>query len=110
MPHGCDIYAYDPATGRENRYSASTRSHSELHPTYWRGHMAFVRYYGSGADPRPVVYTRRGRPIGVLTVDEPRAFARLRREIETTFSNQTNDRSSNGLHPEDRYERLQRTR
>lgn len=57
-----------------------------------------------------VVYTRRGRPIGVLTVDEPRAFARLRREIETTFSNQTNDRSSNGLHPEDRYERLQRTR
>jgi NADPH-dependent 2,4-dienoyl-CoA reductase/sulfur reductase-like enzyme len=65
-------------------------------------------------DPRErrfaVVYTREGRPVGALTVDEPRAFARLRREIETTFSNQTNDRSSNGLHTEDRQERLQRTR
>ena len=57
-----------------------------------------------------VVYTRGGRPVGALAVDEPRAFARLRREIETTFTNQTNDRSNDGLHPEDRQERLQRAR
>lgn len=65
-------------------------------------------------DPRErrfaVVYTLGGRPVGALTVDEPRAFARLRREIETTFSKQTNDRSSNGLHPENRQECLQRAR
>lgn len=61
VPRGCDVYAYDPATGRENRYDVSTGGHSEVHPTYWRGRIAFVRYYGSGADPHPVVYTRPAR-------------------------------------------------
>ena len=32
-----------------------------------------------------VVYTREGRPIGALTVNDPRAYARLRGEVETTF-------------------------
>jgi len=32
-----------------------------------------------------VAYTREGRPVGALAVNDPRAFARLRREIETTF-------------------------
>ena len=36
-----------------------------------------------------VVYTRGGRPVGALTVDDPRAFARLRREIDTTFGTQS---------------------
>ena len=33
----------------------------EVHPTYWDGRLAFVRYYGSGDHPHPVVYTRRTR-------------------------------------------------
>ncbi len=37
-----------------------------------------------------VVYTRRGRPVGALTVDEPRAFARLRREIERAHTSESN--------------------
>jgi hypothetical protein len=61
VPKGCDIYAYDPDTHRDNRYDASSASHSEVHPTYWRGRVAFVRYYGSASDPRPIVYTRRAR-------------------------------------------------
>ncbi len=61
VPRGCDIYAYDPDSHRENRYDASSSSHSDVHPTYWRGRVAFVRYYGSGDDPRPIVYTRRAR-------------------------------------------------
>lgn len=61
VPEGCDIYAYDPATHRENRYDASSSTESDVHPTYWRGRVAFVRYYGSGDDPQPVVYTRRAR-------------------------------------------------
>jgi hypothetical protein len=51
VPRGCDIYAYDPTTGRENRYEASTRSHSEVHPTYWRGRIAFGASCGSAAAP-----------------------------------------------------------
>ncbi|HEY7622309.1 MAG TPA: hypothetical protein VH834_21240 [Solirubrobacteraceae bacterium] len=59
VPTGCDVYAYNPRTHRENRYRFSTASHSEVHPTYWDGRVAFVRYYGSSADPHPVVHTRR---------------------------------------------------
>jgi hypothetical protein len=61
MPRGCDIFGYDPDSHHENRYRASTSAHSEVHPTYWRGRIAFVRYYGSGDDARPIVYTRRAR-------------------------------------------------
>ena len=57
-----------------------------------------------------VVYTRGGRPVGALTVDDPRAFARLRREIDTTFGTQSNGRSNDELHPANRQERLQRAR
>jgi hypothetical protein len=64
VPKGCDIYAYDPASHRENRYDASSPTESDVHPTYWRGRVAFVRYYGSGSDPRPVVYSRRARSAG----------------------------------------------
>jgi hypothetical protein len=61
VPSGCDVYAYDPASGRENRYDASSPTESEVHATYWKGRVAFVRYDGSGDDARPVVYTRRAR-------------------------------------------------
>lgn len=64
VPKGCDIYAYDPDSHHENRYDASSPTESDVHPTYWRGRVAFVRYYGSGDDPRPVVYTRRARSSG----------------------------------------------
>jgi hypothetical protein len=64
VPQGCDIYAYDPDSGRENRYDHSSPSESDVHPTYWRGRIGFVRYYGSGDDPRPVVYTRAATASG----------------------------------------------
>ncbi len=61
VPRGCDIYAYDPDFEVENRYDASSSSTSEVQPTYWRGRVAFVRYFGDADDPRPVVYTRRAK-------------------------------------------------
>lgn len=39
-----------------------------------------------------VTYTREGRPVGALTVNDPRAYARLRREIETTFDRETREK------------------
>lgn len=54
----CDLYAYNPATGREAPVHASDPGHADVHPTYWRGRLAWVRYYGTVSDPRPVVYTR----------------------------------------------------
>ena len=59
-----------------------------------------------------VVYTRRGRPVGALAVDDPRAFARLRKEIERahTKKNHEQERSNDELRPKDRQERLQRAR
>jgi NADPH-dependent 2,4-dienoyl-CoA reductase/sulfur reductase-like enzyme len=56
------------------------------------------------------VYTRAGRPVGALTVDDPRGFARLRREIHRTFSNESDERKDDELHPQNRHEPLQRTR
>ena len=42
---------------------------------------------GRPADRRfAVVYTRDGQPVGALTVDDPRAFARLRKEIDRTYA------------------------
>ena len=37
-----------------------------------------------------VVYTRAGRPVGVLAVDNPRAVARLRKEIDRTYAKESN--------------------
>ncbi|HSD24058.1 MAG TPA: FAD-dependent oxidoreductase [Solirubrobacterales bacterium] len=39
-----------------------------------------------------VVYTREGRPVGALTVNDPRAYARLRREVEATFGQQNTEK------------------
>jgi NADPH-dependent 2,4-dienoyl-CoA reductase/sulfur reductase-like enzyme len=39
-----------------------------------------------------VVYTREDRPVAALAVGRPRAFARLRREIESTYQNQAERR------------------
>jgi NADPH-dependent 2,4-dienoyl-CoA reductase/sulfur reductase-like enzyme len=41
-----------------------------------------------------VVYTREGRPVGALTVDSPRAFARLRKQIERTYTDQTDEKEA----------------
>jgi hypothetical protein len=61
VPQGCDIYAYDVISHREQRIDGADSARSEVHPTYWDGRLAFVRYYGSARDPHPVVYTRRTR-------------------------------------------------
>ena len=39
-----------------------------------------------------VAYTRQGRPVGALTVNDPRAYARLRREVERTFEQQNGEK------------------
>ncbi len=48
-----------------------------------------------------VVYTRGGRPVGALAVDDPRAFARLRKEIERAHAkkNHEHERSNDELRP-----------
>jgi NADPH-dependent 2,4-dienoyl-CoA reductase/sulfur reductase-like enzyme len=49
-----------------------------------------VRLEGApGARAFTVVYSRDGEPVGALTVDNPRAFARLRKEIERSHAEQT---------------------
>lgn len=49
-----------------------------------------VRLEGKpGARDFAVVYSRDGEPVGALTVDNPRAFARLRKRIERTHAKQT---------------------
>jgi NADPH-dependent 2,4-dienoyl-CoA reductase/sulfur reductase-like enzyme len=77
-------------------------------PTFWSDQYgARIQYVGHAdladeitvegkpADRRfAVVYTRRGRPVGALTVDEPRAFARLRREIERTYTLESSEKES----------------
>ncbi|MGA8217248.1 MAG: FAD-dependent oxidoreductase [Solirubrobacterales bacterium] len=37
-----------------------------------------------------VIYTREDRPVGALVVERPRAFARLRKEIERTYEEPSN--------------------
>jgi NADPH-dependent 2,4-dienoyl-CoA reductase/sulfur reductase-like enzyme len=39
-----------------------------------------------------VVYSREGSPVGALTVGNPRAFARLRKQIERSYANHTTDK------------------
>jgi NADPH-dependent 2,4-dienoyl-CoA reductase/sulfur reductase-like enzyme len=46
------------------------------------------------------VYTRGGRPCAVLTVNEPRAFARIRREIERAYASESSERSNDELSAE----------
>ena len=68
-------------------------------PSFWSDQYGLrIQYFGhaEGADAAPVegrpsdrdfavVYTREGQPVGALVVGRPRAFARLRKEIERTY-------------------------
>lgn len=56
----CDVYAFNPKTGREQRSKASDPKHGEHHATYWKGRLAFVRQYGDpdSEDSKQVVYQR----------------------------------------------------
>lgn len=54
----CDVYAFNPATGSEQRSKASDPAHGEHHATYWKGRLAFVREYGTSTKPKQVVYQR----------------------------------------------------
>ena len=75
-------------------------------PSFWSDqHGVRIQYFGYAdladeitVEGQPgdrrfaVAYTRRGRPVGVLTVDEPRAFARLRKEIERTYASESSEK------------------
>jgi NADPH-dependent 2,4-dienoyl-CoA reductase/sulfur reductase-like enzyme len=75
-------------------------------PSFWSDqHGVRIQYFGHAdladeltLEGRPsdrrfaVAYTRRGRPVGVLTVDEPRAFARLRKEIERAYASEPSEK------------------
>lgn len=54
----CDLYAYNPATGVEQRSKASDPAHDDLRPTYWKGALVFMREYGTAAKPHQIVYER----------------------------------------------------
>ena len=85
---------------------AITGDEPEPHPlpSFWSDQYGLrIQYVGhaEGADAarvegKPsdrdfaVVYTREGRPVGALVVGRPRAFARLRKEIERTYDQETN--------------------
>jgi NADPH-dependent 2,4-dienoyl-CoA reductase/sulfur reductase-like enzyme len=93
-------------------------------PSFWSDQYGVrIQYFGHAetademtVEGRPderrfaVVYTRGGRPVAALTVDDPRAFARLRREIERNYSRKSDERSNDELHTEGRPRRLQRAR
>jgi NADPH-dependent 2,4-dienoyl-CoA reductase/sulfur reductase-like enzyme len=77
-------------------------------PSFWSDQYGIrIQYFGHAdladeitVEGRPadrrfaVAYTRRGSPVGVLTVDDPRAFARLRKEIERAYASESSDESS----------------
>ena len=75
-------------------------------PSFWSDQYGIrIQYFGHAdladeitiegrpADRRfSVAYTRQGRPVGVLTVDEPRAFARIRKEIDRAFASESSEK------------------
>lgn len=42
----CDIFTFDPRTGKERRSPVSTKTGSERSASYWQGRIAFVRFTG----------------------------------------------------------------
>lgn len=54
----CDIYTFNPRTGREQRSKSSDPKHGEQQVTYWKGRLAFVRDYGTEKRSKQVVYQR----------------------------------------------------
>ena len=60
VPTGCDLFVYslERATGERPVDNANDPEHNDLAPTVWRGRIAWVRDYGRGSEPNPVVYTK----------------------------------------------------
>ncbi len=93
-------------------------------PSFWSDQYGIrIQYFGHAesaedaqVEGKPgerdfaVVYLRDERPVGALVVDNARAYARLRREIERTYDQTTKERNNDELHRQDRQERLQRPR
>jgi hypothetical protein len=60
VPRGCDlfVYALDGSTGERPVANANDPDHNDTNATIWRGRIAWVRDYGSGSEPNPIVYTK----------------------------------------------------
>ncbi len=60
VPTGCDLFVFSlaNATGERPVRNANDPGHNDMHPTLWRGRIAWARDYGSGSEPNPIVYTK----------------------------------------------------
>jgi hypothetical protein len=73
VPTGCDlfVYALDGTGGERPVRNADDPAHNDTNPTIWRGRIAWVRDYGRGSEPNPIVYTK------TLTAPRSRPSTRL---------------------------------
>jgi hypothetical protein len=60
VPTGCDLFVFSlaNATGERPVRNANDPDHNDVSPTLWRGRIAWVRDYGRGSEPNPIVYTK----------------------------------------------------
>lgn len=58
VPTGCDLFVFslNGATAERPVRNANDPHNSDVHPTLWRGRIAWTRDYASGANP--IVYTK----------------------------------------------------
>ncbi|MDQ3849967.1 MAG: hypothetical protein M3296_05060 [Actinomycetota bacterium] len=72
-PQGCDLFVLglDAAAGEHAVRNANDAHNDDVHPTLWRGQIAWTRVYGRGQNASPVVYTR------TLTAPRSRPSTRL---------------------------------
>ena len=69
----CDLFVYSLAnpTGERAVRNANDPDHNDVHPTLWRGRIAWARIYGEQIDRKVVVYTK------TLTAPRSRPSTRL---------------------------------
>jgi hypothetical protein len=61
VPTGCDLFVFslDRATGERAVTNANDPHNNDVHPTLWRGRIAWTREYSADPNtPKPVVYTK----------------------------------------------------
>src|SRR3954462_7502261 len=60
VPTGCELFVFSlaDATGERPVRNANDPDHNDMNATLWRGRIAWVRDYGSGSTPNPIVYTK----------------------------------------------------
>ena len=100
VPTGCDLFVFSltNATGERPVRNANDPDNNDMNATLWRGRIAWVRDYGRGSTPNPIVYTKTlSAPRSQKSKRLPGVPQQRRGDVDTNVTGPTTGRTVQDL-------------